>query len=85
MHNPKSRSKKIAPIVCAVLIITAVMLLAGTFLFITVAAWMESVALAVFFGVYVLSYLLIIGGVVLALVQRLKEIDGGEEDEASKY
>ena len=32
-------------------------------------------------GVYIVSII----GIIVALLQRLKEINGGEEDEASKY
>jgi len=35
--------------------------------------------------VYALIFLAIAGGVIAALIQRWKEIKGGEEDEAKKY
>ena len=42
-------------------------------------------AAAVILLLYALVILAVIVGVVVALRQRLREIDGGEEDEARKY
>ena len=39
----------------------------------------------VIFYIMILVYILAIIGIIIALVQRLSEINGGEEDEASKY
>ena len=46
---------------------------------------MESTAEGVVIVVCALIYFVIAGGVLVALTQRWKEIDGGEEDEARKY
>lgn len=39
----------------------------------------------VIFYIMISAYILAIIGIIIALVQRLSEINGGEEDEASKY
>ena len=63
----------------------------GFFVIVAVAmllAWfggMETEAEGVVIVVCALIYFAIAGGVLLALTQRWKEIDGGEEDEARKY
>ena len=44
----------------------------------------DSLAL-VFLVLYALLFLAIAGGVIAALVQRWREVKGGEEDEARKY
>ncbi len=85
MSEPKTSSKKLVPILIAVGVITAVMAVIGTFLFTAAMVWMESAFLTIFFIVYALLYAAIIVGVIAALSQRLREIDNGEEDEASKY
>lgn len=78
--------KKIAPVVVAVLV---VVYLAPILLFVLSAlagaAGMEArLALPILVGYLVLGGA-VIGGVVKAMMERLREIDGGEEDEASKY
>ena len=45
----------------------------------------ESVVLAVVIGVYCLLIVAVIIGVMVALRQRMKEIDSGEEEDAKKY
>ncbi len=81
----KPRSKSIAPIVCAVVVVTVVMATGGVFAFAAAIAWMESAVLGVLCGVYALLYGAIVVGVVLALRERLKELRDGEEDDASQY
>ena len=57
------------------------------------AAWMalliwikiQDAMLNVIFYIMISVYILAIIGTIIALVQRLSEINGGEEDEASKY
>ena len=46
---------------------------------------LEGLAVAPFFLLYAFAGGAVIVGVLAALAQRLREIDGGEEDEASKY
>lgn len=82
----KNTKKKIAPVVVAVLVIAYVGPLVAM---ISYAAGLLGAA----GGWGVLPFLLlyaavggaVIVGVLAAMAQRLREIDGGEEDEASKY
>ena len=82
--------KKIAPVVVGIVVVAALlpivlMILAamGLIRFADVEA-MEWVVIPSL-GVYVLVVGAVIVGVVVAMCQRLREIDGGEEDEAKKY
>lgn len=82
----KNTKKKIAPIVVAVLVVAYVGPLVGMVAYAAGLLGAEG-------GWGVLSFLLlyalaggaVIIGVLYAASQRLREIDGGEEDEASKY
>ena len=81
----KTTKKKIAPIVITVgvvlymipFVVLALMALAGV--------GKESFAAVPFLLLYLLLGGAVIFGVLRALLQRLDEIDGGEEEEASRY
>lgn len=85
MRDNTSR-KKIAPVVIAILVVLYVGPLVGVAL-----AAMAGLAGEGMTGVlpFLLMYAVIGGavvvGVLLAMAQRLKEIDGGEEEDAKKY
>lgn len=78
--DKKSR-KKIAPTIITVAVI--IFSLAYIGLFVTLAALshelivMSVIAIVIYLGVCI--------GIILALRERIKEINGGEEDEALKY
>lgn len=79
--------KKVAPIVVTILVILYILpIVAVAILAMAGAIEMGSGAMPVLF---ILLYLVIgaavIGGILLALRQRLREIDGGEEEDARKY
>ena len=64
----------------------AALALAGAYgLFILLMLLIEPDLFWIGFALWMLAPLVVIAGVLLALRQRLKEIDGGEEDEAAKY
>lgn len=70
-------------VVITVLTVVAMVLLAGAMLtdgFGEGGVFLDGVVL-----VYALLFLAVAVGVVIALVQRRREIKGGEEDEAKKY
>lgn len=81
----KTTKKKIAPIVITVavvlymlpLVVLAAMAMAGVL--------QEGPAAVPFLLLYLLLGGAVIFGVIRALLQRLDEIDGGEEEEASRY
>lgn len=84
MRN-NTKGKILAPILCA----GAALLLLGGVLIVLVCAAIgigpaEGVVVGIF-AVYALIILAVIGGIIAALFQRLREINGGEEDEAKKY
>lgn len=81
----RNTTKKIAPILCAVFMILVLAAYLAVFLFAMLAERMEILAVSILMGVYVLLIVAVIAGVIIALRQRLQEIDGGEEDAAKQY
>lgn len=82
--NPK-QSKKLAPIICAAVVIA---LLLGYLTALLIPLAMESLGLGAVAGILVIYAVVIVAaiiGVVAALKQRLKEIESGEEEDAKKY
>ena len=79
--------KKIAPIVVAVLVVAYVGPLVALMAYAAglLGAQPESRAALPFLLLYLVAGGAVIIGVVAAMRQRLREIDGGEEDEARKY
>ncbi len=79
------RTRKRAPIICAAIIIGVLATFLATFIYpLLGASYGEVIALGILI-IYGLAILAVIAGILLALRQRLKEIEGGEEDEARKY
>ncbi len=80
-----STKKKIAPIAVAAV---AVMLLAGVLLWMVLPllrlTW-GAAEVTAFLAVYAIIVLAVMGGIIAALCQRLREIKGGEEEDARKY
>lgn len=78
--------KKIAPIVITVLVVLYMLPIVGMVAWAAGAAGASDAAAVI----PILLFYAVIGGaiivgVVAALIQRLREIDGGEEDDAKKY
>lgn len=85
MQGDTKNRKKVAPIVCAGVVIALLLIYLMIFLFPVLGAEIgDGLAIAVLV-ICALSLLAVIGGVILALRQRLKEIEGGEEEDAKKY
>lgn len=81
----KTTKKKWTAILCAAVVVGLLGLFLAAILFPLIGqAVGEAVAMG-FLLVYGLGIVAVIVGVLLALRQRLKEIKGGEEDEAKKY
>lgn len=80
-----STKKKIAPIAVAAV---AVLLLAGVLLWMVLPllrlTW-GAAEVTAFLAVYAIIVLAVMGGIIAALFQRLREIKGGEEEDARKY
>lgn len=81
----KTTKKKIAPIV----ITTAVVLYMVPLVLMVLAAafgpGQETSAMTPFLLAYLLLGGAVVVGIIRALLQRLREIDGGEEEDASQY
>lgn len=85
MQNDTKKKKRLAPILCAAIFIVLLLIYLIAFLFPLLGAEVgDGVAIAVLL-IGVISLLAIIGGIILALHQRLKEIEGGEEEDAQQY
>ena len=81
----KTTKKKWTAILCAAVVVGLLGLFLAAILFPLIGeACGEAVAMG-FLLVYGLGIVAVIVGVLVALRQRLKEIKGGEEDEAKKY
>lgn len=80
----RRNTKKIAPMICTVVILAILALYLGAIL---VAVSGESETWAIAFTVIVVGGVVaaIAVGILIALRQRLREIDSGEEDEARIY
>lgn len=77
--------KKKASIICAAVIIGVLGVFLATVLFPLLGESMGEMVAVGALLIYGLLIIAVIAGVVHALRERLREIDGGEEDEAKKY
>ena len=86
-NSTDRRKKKVAPIVVAILVILYILPAVS----VAVLAMMGIIEMGVgpapvlFILLYLLIGAAVIGGVLAAMRQRLREIDGGEEEDARKY
>lgn len=84
-NNSEKRKKRTAPLVCAVVAVVFLGLLLTALLLPLLHTGSEDTAAAVIFALYALILLAMIAGILLSLRQRLREIEGGEEEDARKY
>lgn len=77
----KKKSKKIAPIIISIIVIVFSACYATAFIAMTVLG--ELPIIGAIIGIVI--ELAVCVGIVLSLRERIKEINGGEEDEALKY
>lgn len=80
-----STKKKLAPILCAGIVIALLLAYLAVFLYPVLGAELGDAVAVVVLILAALGILAVVGGVALALGQRLKEIEGGEEEDAKKY
>lgn len=86
MRNGTNRKKTVAPILCAGAVLLMLMVVLALMAYPLFAARMEEqLVLMLAFGLYGVLIVAMIVGVVIALCQRLREIRGGEEEDAKKY
>ena len=81
----KTIKKKWTAILCAAVVVGLLGLFLAAILFPLIGQAVGEVVAVGFLLVYGLVIVAVIVGVLVALRQRLKEIKGGEEDEAKKY
>ena len=77
--------KKKAPIICAVIIIGLLGILLGIVIYPILTEANGELAAICIIALYGILILATIIGIIIALKQRLKEIEGGEEEDAKKY
>ena len=77
----KKSKKKIAPIIITI----AVILFSIAYISLFVVLAVSSPELIIMSAIAIVIYLSVCVGIILALRERIKEINGGEEDEALKY
>lgn len=77
----KMTKKKIAPIIITILVVIFSLAYVSFFIFLAISA-PETLIVSV---IAIVIYLGVCIGVIAALRERIKEINGGEEDEALKY
>jgi len=85
MQNDINKHKKKAPIICAIIVISLLSIFLATILLPLIGeVYGEMLALG-FLLIYGALIIAVILGILFALRQRLKEIEGGEEEDAKKY
>ena len=77
----KKTKKKIAPIISTILVILFSLAYVVTFILLAV----EEILIVQLAIVFIVVYLIVCVGVIVALRERIKEINGGLEDATSKY
>lgn len=85
MRNTTERKKKRRGALLSALVVGGFMLVLAVCMVLAGLYDMVSGAETVILLVCALLYFAIVGGIILALRQRWREIEGGEEDEARKY
>lgn len=84
MNNDKNQKKR-GPILCAVVVIAVLGIFLGTILMPLISELAGALFAVGFLLVYGGVIIAVIVGVIVALNQRLREIESGEEEEAKKY
>ena len=85
MQENTKKTKRLAPIVCALVAVALLGLLLAILVYPLLWASYGDIIAVIFLAVYALIIVAIIGGILAAMVQRLREIEGGEEEDARKY
>ena len=85
LKDNKRSQKKAGALICAAVIIALLSVFLAVMIFplLTVGVGeTAAVGIIVFYGIVILAVII---GVIAALIERLREINGGEEEEAKKY
>ena len=81
----KNIDKKRAAIIYAAVAVGIMLIYIAIVVFAVLSEAMGDIAGLFFIGIFVTVFLAMIVGVLFALRQRIREIDGGEEEDAKKY
>ena len=81
----KNIDKKRAAIICAAVAVGIMLIYIAVIVLAVLSEAMGDIAGLFFVGIFVAVFLAMIVGVLFALRQRIREIDGGEEEDAKKY
>lgn len=77
--------KKRGAVLCAAVIVGLLAIVLAVFLAPVLGAMYEEAIVAGILLVYALVIIAVIAGVIFALRERIREIEGGEEEDAKKY
>ena len=84
-ESTNQKSKRKAPIICAVVMVGFLAIWLAAIIFPLLGGLLGETAVFVLLLIYVFVIVAVMVGVLLALRQRLREIEGGEEEEAKQY
>lgn len=77
--------KKLGAIISAVVIALLLLSWLGIFLYGVLSDSMDEIAVVIILVIYVVLILAAVVGIFVALYQRIRELDSGEEEDARKY
>lgn len=77
--------KKLGAIISAVVIALLLLSWLGIFLYGVLSDSMDEIAVVIILVIYAVLILAAVVGIFVALYQRIKELDSGEEEDARKY
>lgn len=81
----QNATKRWPAVVCALVIICLIIMWIGILAAAILGDPAGNLSLAVIVGIYATLAAAVVVGILIALWQRMKEISGGEEEEAKKY
>ena len=81
----EQKKKKKGAWICALVVIAGLLLYLGVVLIPVISESLGDGFVLVFIAFYVLLIAVLVIGILIALKLRLKEIEGGEEEDAQKY
>ena len=81
VNNNDKKKRKVAPVIISIIFVVFFCVIGIT---LPIATWNEHAPIIITIILFVIPYAMVIG-IILALRQRMKEIEGGEEDDARKY
>ena len=84
-NDSKLKHKKTAPVICAAIMIGLLGILLGIIIYPILNeanGELAAISIIIVYGILILAMII---GIIIALKQRLREIESGEEEDAKKY